>query len=103
MLGKVNQIMRLFEGVDIEMFDINYNIPIDGEFVIIVLKQEKSQKSYVNFHNRTYIKGNAPFSLLRVCRTKIYRRNRIVFFDSTGKAHEQHTADDIICWGKMKP
>ena len=103
MLGKVGEIMKIFEGVEIEMFDPQDESPIDGEFVLIVLRKEIPQRSYVDYKKITQLIGNPPFSLLRICRTKVYRQNRIVFFDSVNKAHEQHTIDDIICWGRLKP
>jgi len=95
--------MIIFPGVDIEMFDIKDNHPNEGEYVLIVLKQEIIPRVWVDYRKVSHIVGNSPFSLLRVCRTKIYKKERIVFFDATGSRHEQHIADDIVCWGRLKP
>ena len=85
------------------MFDIKTDHPNQGEFVLLVLKQESPAKTWTGVRGHIYTIGNNPFSLLRVCRTKIYKKERIVFFDATGSRHEQHIADDIVCWGRLKP
>jgi len=89
--------MIIFPNIEIDTFDIKEDRPNQGEYVFIVLKQEKPPK-FTNYNTN----GNVPFSLIRICRTKIYKNERIKFFDSTGKWHEVHEPDDIICWGRLK-
>lgn len=94
--------MKVFEGVDIEMFDPLDEIPNNGEYVLIVLKQEY-QPFQKTVYNRIYFKGNLPFSRLRIVKTTVYKNKRVKFFDHTGIQHESHTLNDIICWGRFKP
>jgi len=95
--------MIIFPTVDIEMFSLDDEKPGQGEYVVVVLKKEEPQK-FFTFRGNTNPSpmSNAPFSIIRVCRTKIYKGERIVFFDATGYFKEQHKAEDIICWGRLK-
>lgn len=101
MLGETNQIVKLFDGVDLEIFDPLDEHPNHQEYVFIVLKKE-NQPIQQTIYKRIYFKGNTPFSKMRICRTVIFKNGRVKFYDHTGIQHETHTMDDIICW-RLKP
>jgi len=82
--------MKIFDGVEMEFFDINEELPENQEQVIMVIKEGASSR-YPRFQEE-----------ITVCKAHIYKKTPPRFAEIGEYGYKDYRKADIKCWGRLK-